>query len=101
MRIVAVRVGMHVDAPARHELVHLPTRTLDQRRRAHLTTHRQRLAVRIDGVEVEIGVRIDELELRERPGVIRELIHLEESETVMCECRTGTGETNRRADASQ
>ena len=54
MRIVAVGMAMDLDRPSRDELIHFPTRTLDERGRTHLATHGQRFAVGADGVEIQI-----------------------------------------------
>src|SRR6185503_12152985 len=76
VRIVSVRMSVDVDVPAGHELLRLPARAPDQRGRAHLAAHLQRLAVGVDGLEIQIRMRIDELELRQRARVVLEFLHL-------------------------
>jgi hypothetical protein len=98
LRIVAVRVSVNVDVPARHELLGLPSRAPDQRGRAHLTAHLERLAVGIHRLEVQVRMRIDELELRQRARVVLELLHLEQTEAVMRECRRRGGEPEDESD---
>ena len=98
LRVVAVRVRVDVDVPARHELLRLPPRALDQRGRAHLAAHLERLAVGVDGLEVQIRMRIDELELRQRARVVLELLHLEQPEAVMRERRRRCGEGKRNRE---
>ena len=86
MRVVAVRVSVDVDVPARHELLRFPSRAPDQRRRAHLAAHLERLAVGVDGLEVQVRMRVDELELRQRARVVLEFLHLKQAEAVVSEC---------------
>ena len=99
MGIVAVRMGMHLDVPAGHELMNIPTRALDQRRRAHLAAHGERLSIGADGVEVEVAVRIHEIELGQRARVVLEFLHLKQAEAVVRECRRRCGEAQAKPRA--
>jgi hypothetical protein len=101
LRVVAVRVSVDVDVAPRHELVRLPARALDQRRGAHLAAHLERLAFGIDRLEIEIRMRIHQLELRQRARVILEFLHLEQAEAVMRQRRRTCGEHKRQPERSE
>ena len=60
-----------------------PARAAQQRRRAHLAAHRDRVAVRIDDVEVQIRMRIDEIDARDRALDLDGLRAIETAEAVM------------------
>ena len=51
---------------ARHEHVGRPARTAQHRGRAHLTLHRDDRAIGVDGIEMDIGMGIDEVETGQR-----------------------------------
>src|SRR6185436_17397873 len=51
---------------ARHEHLGRPARAAQHRGRAHLALHRDGGAVRVDRIEVDVGMRVDEVEARQR-----------------------------------
>ena len=61
-RIVAMRVARNLDGRARHEHLRRPARAPEHRGRPHLAFHRDDLTVVTDDIEIDIRMRVDEVE---------------------------------------
>ena len=64
-RIVAMRAARHLDGRAPDEHLRRPARAPERRGRPHLAFHRDDLAVGSDDIEIDIRMRVDEVEPRQ------------------------------------
>ena len=91
-----MRVARDDDVLARHEHLRGPARAAQHGRRAHLAAHRLHLAVGRHRVEVEIGVRVDEVDARQRAFDRDVLRGIEPAETVVRPGRRGQHDRGER-----
>ena len=61
-RILAMRVARNLDGRARHEHLRRPAGASEHRGRPHLAFHRDDLTVAADDIEIDIRMRVDEVE---------------------------------------
>jgi hypothetical protein len=82
-RIFAMRVARNLDGHARLEHIRRPARASECRGRPHLAFHREDLAVVTNDIEIDIRMRIDEVEPRQLARQLDVLPHIVEAGAVV------------------
>ena len=91
-----MRPPVYRDVRAVDEHVGRPAGSSQHGRRAHFAAHPDGFAVGPRGIEVHIGMRVDEVDARYRPLDLDFASPIEATETMVGRCRTGEHERCKR-----